>query len=206
MSLVSDFANYYVNTYVALREGDINYPLMILSVDQNGQFSRNDYSHEAEQAMFFVAQKWFKRDDGTFSHETINVPVFDPRIIHESPDVGYLAHGRDLVSWTHINPVRQRVKGLMGNKIRSLSQPRGQGISGQMVYNLFNPSFDGLVNRYVFINPLTGETYYKGALAGKVDMQAALVRGRRPLNLLDKFKHIATDFDSTHTVTLVESL
>jgi len=110
------------------------------------------------------------------------------------------------VSWTHINPVRQRVKGLMGNKIRSLSQPRGQGISGQMVYNLFNPSFDGLVNRYVFINPMTGETYYKGALAGKVDMQAAMVRGRRPLNLLDKFKHIATDFDSTHTITLVESL
>ena len=66
MSLVSDFANYYVNTYVALREGDINYPLMILSVDQNGQFSRNDYSHEAEQAMFFVAQKWFKRDQRLF--------------------------------------------------------------------------------------------------------------------------------------------
>lgn len=204
MSLVNDFSNYYVNTWIAMREGDINYPLMVINVDQNGPYSRDDYSVEAERAMVFLAQKWFKRDDGTFTCETISVPVFDPRIIHESPDVGYLAQGRDMVSWTHINPVRQRIKGLMGNKIRQLNQPRG--INGQLVYNLFNPEFEGLVNRYIYINPTTGESYYKGAKVGQVDLEATLVRGRRPIYLLEMFKHIQPDLESRYIITLVNSL
>lgn len=203
MSLVSDFGHYYINTWIALQEGGINYPLQIINVDQRGRYSRNDYSHEAEQALYFVAIKCSKDENGRFVSEQIEVDVFDERLILESPDVGYLKHGRNIVSWTHINPVRQRAKGLMGNKIRSLNQPRG--ITGEMVYNLFNPDFEGLVNRFIFINPSDNNVYYKGAHVGVVDIQAERFRGRQRLNLLDKFKHIAEDL-SAYNVNLVETL
>lgn len=204
MSLVTDFSHYYCNTWVALKEGEINHPFLIIAVDQSGRFSREDYSHEAEMGLTFVGQKWFKREDGTFGNTSMTIPVFDPRIIHESPDVGYLSHGRDLVSWTHINPVRQRAKGLMGNKIRQIDMSRN--VSGQVVYNLFNPSFDGLVTRYCFVNPGDGKIYYKGSLVGQVDLSVPMVRGRRPCVLLSKFKHIEPDLVGKYTVTQVETL
>lgn len=205
MSLVNDFANYYCNTWIALKEDDVNHPFFIMSVDQNGDFSRHDYSHEAEQGLVFLGTKWSKGSDGRFRQENITIPVFDARLIHESPDVGYLNHGQNMVSWTHINPVRQRVKGLVGNKIRQINTGI-RGITGQMVYNLFNPEFDGLVTRYIFVNPHTGIVYYKGARVGLVPQPAVRTRGRSAMNLLDKFKHIVPDLEATYTVTLVETL
>lgn len=202
MSLANDFANYYCNTWIALREGDINHPFYVMGCDQSGDFARDDYSHEAEQALTFLGQKWFKDEQGRLRNETITVSVFDPRLIHESPDVGYLNHGQNLVSWTHINPVRQRAKGLMGNKIRAINSPRG--ISGTMVYNLFNPQFEGLVTRFIFVNPHDGQMYYKGGRVGQVDMEV-MNRGRRPCRLLNKFKHIVPDL-TAYDVTLVETL
>ena len=204
MSLVHDFCNYYCNTWIALKEGNINHPLMIIDVRQNGDFRERDFSHEAEQAMYFVAQKWFKRDDGTYGQEGIEIPVFDPRLIHESPDVGYLSHGNNIVSWTHINPVRQRVKGLTGNKLRQID--RRTNVDGRVVYNLFNPEFEGLLTRFIFINPNNGRVYYKGCHVGQVDQQAAMVRGRLPCTLLEMFKHISPDFSGRYNVTLVNSL
>lgn len=203
MSLVNDFCNYYCNTWIAFKDGNINHPLMILDVRQNGNFRERDFSSEAEQAMYFVAQKWSKRDDGSYMQESIEIPVFDPRLIHESPDVGYLSHGNNYVSWTHINPVRQRVKGLVGNKLRQIDR---RSVDGRIVYNLFNPEFDGLLTRFIFINPNNGRIYYKGCVVGQVDQSAPMVRGRRPCVLLEKFKHIVSDFQGSYTVSLVDSL
>lgn len=202
MSLVQDFSNYYINTWIALKEGDINLPFYVMNVEQREEFSRHDYSHEAEQALYFVGQRWYKNSDGRLVHDVINVDVFDQRLIHESPDVGYLNHGRNMVSWTHINPVRQRVKGLVGNKIRALTTARS--VSGQMVYNLFNPEFEGLVTRFIFVNPQNGFMYYKGAKVGLVNLEGQ-TRGRYPCTLLDKFKHITSDLIN-YEVTLVETL
>lgn len=203
MSLISDFSNYYVNTWIAIREGEVNHPFLVSEVIQEDGYSRHDYSHEAEQALRFVGTKWSKNEDGRFSNQNVTIAVFHPSIIHESPDVGYLSHGRGLVSWTHINPVRQRVKGLMGNKIRQIQSPRG--IEGSLVYNLFNPDFEGLVTRFIFIHPYNGNVYYKGCRVGSVDLNAPMEMGRLPCTLLDKFKHITPDLEN-YNVTLVGSL
>lgn len=205
MSLRGDFNNYYSGTYVAFSEGGINYPLFVEEVFQSGDFSDRDYSHEAEQGLQFRTVKWSKNDNGTYNHESFRISVFDPRIIPESPDVGYLLHSQNTVSWTQINPVRQRSKGLLGNKVRVLGNS-GRAIQGNLVYDLFNPNFEGLLTRYIYIHPYTGDIYYKGCHVGKVDLEASLVRGLRPCTLLNKFKHIQPDFEERYIVTLVEAL
>lgn len=206
MSLVTDFAHYYNGTWIAQRNGDINNPIYINSVDQNAPYSRDDFSHEAEQALVFYGDRWSKEPDGSFRSEAIVIPIFDPSLILESPDVGYLLHSRNVVSWTHINPVRQRAKGLMGNKLRT-GPSVGRGIPGEMVYNLFNPTFDGLVTRFIYINPNDYNVYYKGARVGRVQNDVGRDRrGRLHLTLLDKFKHISSDLERDYAIELVASL
>lgn len=204
MSLVSDFSHYYCGTWIAERRGNLNIPLFVMNVFQQGEFSRDDFSHEAEMALMFEAERWVKTDSG-FNRTAVQIGVFNPNLVLESPDVGYLQHGRNMVSWTHINPVRQRAKGLMGNKLRGVTS-LGRNISGEMVYNLFNPSFEGLLTRFIFINPSDGLVYYKGAHVGRVLLSAGHdSRGRQTVQLLDMFKHIQSDFNQ-YTVELVESL
>lgn len=206
MSLVSDFAHYYNGTWIAQRVGNINCPVYVESVEQAGEFSSGDFSHEAEQALYILGERWNKNDQGQIVRERFNIPIFDSSLILESPDVGYLLHSRNVVSWTHINPVRQRAKGLISNKLRN-GPNSGRGISGEMVYNLFNPDFPGLVTRFIFINPNDDKVYYKGALVGQVlpeDQRSA--RGQRMLNLLGVFKHITPDLEADYNVTLVETL
>lgn len=204
MSLVNDFAHYYNGTWIAQKEGNLNLPLFITSVDQNGRFHSEDYSHEAEQALVFYADKWYKDSEGSLHRTQITINVFDPSLILESPDVGYVLHSRNIISWTHINPVRQRAKGLLGNKLRSAPGVI-RNVSGEMVYNLFNPSFEGLVNRFIFINPQDFRVYYKGVYVGYVDVTSDRVNGRQSLRLLDKFKHISQDFGE-YNVELVENV
>lgn len=204
MSLVSDFAHYYNGTWIAQKQGELNIPLFVTSVEQRGNFSSEDFSHEAELAMYFNCERW-TRVDGQMRQQQIEIDVFDPTLILESPDVGYLQHSRNVVSWTHINPVRQRAKGLMGNKIRN-APVHGRSISGEMVYNLFNPEFEGLLTRYIFIEPNNGKVYYKGAIVGQVQMDVPRNQyGNLTVHLLDKFKHIISDFEN-YSVSLVESL
>ncbi|QEM42654.1 hypothetical protein [Shigella phage SGF2] len=205
MSLVADFSHYYNGTWIAKRAGNINLPCFVIGVEQSGNFRSDDFSHEAEQALYFVVEQWYKNEQGHLRNTTMNIPVFDPTLILESPDVGYLFHNGNTVSWTHINPVRQRAKGLMGNKIRN-APGIGRSISGEMVYSLFNPEFDGLVTRYIYINPTDGKVHYKGALVGQVDLEAPRDSyGQQPMRLLEHFHHISENL-SNYNITLVDSL
>ena len=208
MSLLRDFQHYYCGTWIAQRaERGINLPLYVLNVNQANRFGEDDFSHEAEMALTFEVERWSKNAEGQFERQVVQgIPVFDQSLILESPDVGYLQHGNNMVSWTHINPVRQRAKGLMGNKLRGAPPSMGRSIPGELVYNLFNPDFEGLVTRFIYINPVDGNVYYKGALVGQVDLSAGYGdNGRQSLNLLEKFKHISSDL-SSYNVELVETL
>lgn len=208
MSLLRDFQHYYCGTWIAQRSPDgKNLPLYVLDVRQQGNFDIDDYSHDAEMSLVFEAERWTKNSEGQFERQIVgNIPVFDHSLILESPDVGYLQHGNNTVSWTHINPVRQRAKGLMGNKLRGTPPSLGRSIPGDLVYNLFNPEFEGLVTRFIYINPVDGKVYYKGAYVGNVLLEAGYGdNGRQSLNLLEKFKHISSDL-SSYNVELVESL
>ena len=180
MSLQHDYSHYYTNSWVALCEGDLMYPLYVSDIIDRSNRRESDFSEAHRQQLFLNAIKYFRDPNGRIRSENVEVSVVSQNLVLESPDVGYVKIG-NVVRWTCIRPVRQRLKGLASNKITQIAVNHRQG---ELMYDLFNPSFEGLINRYCYISPQTGFIYYKGALAGKVNHDEQVVK------LLPLFKYL----------------
>ena len=180
MSLHSDYSHYYTNSWVALVENGIMYPLYVQDIRDHSNRSESDYSEAHRQQLHLLCAKYYRDQRGNIRSETLEVPVLDSRLILESPDVGYVKIG-SLVRWTCIRPVRQRLKGLASKKIQ---QGQVNHRQGELMYDLFNPAFDGLINRYCYIAPSTNLIFYKGAKAGRMNHETQSVE------LLPLFKYI----------------
>lgn len=165
MSLLTDYSHYYNGSWVALVEDGVSYPLFVHDVGDHSNRRESDWSEAHRQQLYFRGDKYSKDRRGNIHSERMEISVLDPRLILESPDVGFVKVG-GVVRWTAIRPVRQRLKGLSSNKIPQVQVNHRQG---ELMYDLFNPSFEGLINRYLYIAPNTGFIYYKGARVGNID-------------------------------------
>lgn len=180
MSLHSDYSNYYTNSWVALVEDGIMYPLYVQDIRDRSNRRESDYSEAHRQQLYLNATKYYRTESGSIRSESLEVSVLDARLILESPDVGYVKIG-SVVRWTCIRPVRQRLKGLSGNKITQVQVNHRQG---ELMYDLFNPAFEGLINRHTYVAPNTGFIFYKGAKAGRI------IHEEQQVQLLPLFKYI----------------
>lgn len=173
MSLVRDYQHYYCGTWIAQKEGDLNLPIFVEQVEDNSSFDSDDFSEEHRALLTFSGIKYVQNNSNNrLTAVRVNIPVLDPSLELESPDVGYVLSGRD-IRWTVIRPVRQRLKGMAGNKIHGASFSNGSsGAAARIIYDLFNPSFDGLVDRYTYVCPHTSVVHYKGAEIGRIDQDS----------------------------------
>lgn len=165
MSLHGDYSHYFCGSWIALVEGNVRVPLFVMDITDNSDMSSGDYSERHRAQLEFVCDRYDKDARGRIVRRREHFNVLNPNLILESPDVGYVKIDNN-VRWTHIVPVRQRMKGLTGQKVRQLSV--GQG-TGELMYNLFNPEFPGLIDRYTYIAPHNNIIYYKGAVIGRVE-------------------------------------
>lgn len=166
MSLVRDYQNYYCNTWVALREGEILVPIFVENIDDSSDYSTDDFSEEHRRLLLITGRR-YDMDNGRLRASRIRISVLNEDLVLESPDLGYVLVGRD-VRWSMIRPIRQRLKGMASNKVQGTNIGRGTD-NAKLIYDLFNPSFNGLVNRYLFVCPLDNSIHYKGVIIGRVD-------------------------------------
>lgn len=180
MSLRRDYQNYFVGSWIAWQSEGLLLPIFVTDIRDRSDFDQDDFSEEHRSQLHFVGNVYKKNSEGEVIETRVEKNILDPELITESPPVGYVRLGRS-VSWTHINPVRQRLKGLASNKLRQVSINDRQG---RLMYDLFNPSFDGLVDRFTYVNPTTSKVYYKGAEIGSIDSS------NNQILLLSKFSHV----------------
>lgn len=166
MSLARDYHHYYVGTWIGLLENDILVPIFVEAVTDESGMDPDDFSEEHRSQLQLHGYRYDKRPNGRISGSRIAVPVLSTSLVLESPDVGYVCTGRD-IRWTVIRPVRQRTKGIISNKINGTNLGRSSD-SASIVYNLFNPSFDGMITRYMFVSNRNNRIYYKGAEVGEI--------------------------------------
>lgn len=200
MSLHSDYSHYYTNSWVALVENEVMYPLYVQEVLDRSRRRESDYSEAHRQQLYLQCVKYFRDGNNQIRSENLEVQVLDPRLILESPDVGYVKIG-SVVRWTCIRPVRQRLKGLAGNKIQQIQVNHRQG---ELMYDLFNPDFEGLLSRYCYVSPSTNFIFYKGAKAGRLNHEDQTVEVL-PLFSYIFETHIQPDYPPYNLVE-VESL
>ena len=166
-SLVRDYNHYYQHSWVGIQDNGLLIPIFVESVVDTSDMSSEDWSEAHREMLFINGYRYDKRErDGRIIASNISVSVMNPNLVLESPDVGYVCSGRD-VRWTVIRPVRQRLKGMASNKINGANIGRGNETSS-LIYNLFNPDFEGMINRYMFVAGSNNRIYYKGAEIGKV--------------------------------------
>lgn len=178
MSLVRDYNHYYQHSWVGIQEGDLLIPIFVEGVIDSSERSNDDWSEEHREALQIHGNRYDKRErDGRIISSSIVVSVMNPALVLESPDVGYVSSGRD-VRWTVIRPVRQRLKGMAANKLNGANLGRNNTETATVIYNLFNPNFDGMINRYLFVAPGNGRIYYKGAEIGEVRDDSIAVLNR----------------------------
>lgn len=181
MSLRRDYQHYFCGSWIAWQSNGLLLPILVTDIRDRSDLSSEDFSEEHREQLYFMGILYQKNEaTGDLIETRIEKNILDPELITESPPVGYVQVGTS-VNWTHINPVRQRMKGLSGNKLRQVSINDRQG---RLMYDLFNPSFDGLLDRFTFINPLSNKIYYKGAEIGRVDSIA------NQIVLMTKFSHV----------------
>lgn len=188
MSLVRDYQHYYAGSWVALIEGDLLIPIFVETVIDESDYSNDDFSEEHRSRLLIHGHRYDRRD-GRTRGSRINISVMSPDLVLESPDVGYVCSGRD-IRWSVIRPIRQRLKGMASNKLHGANLGRGSD-SASLVYDLFNPSFPGLVNRWLFVNPDNNKIHYKGAEVGLVV--------ENEIRLLPRFQYIAGYFRNCPT-------
>lgn len=174
MSLVRDYQHYYCGTWIAQKEGELNLPIYVEQVEDNSSFDSDDFSEEHRALLTFSGIKYIQNESNNrLVPVRVNISVLDPSLELESPDVGYVLSGRD-IRWTVIRPVRQRLKGMAGNKIHGASFSNGSsGAAARIIYDLFNPSFEGLVDRYTYVCPHTSVIHYKGAEIGSFNHESS---------------------------------
>ena len=174
MSLVRDYHHYYCGTWIAQKEGELNLPIFVENIEDPSSFDSDDYSEEHRAQLNFSGIKYVQNNgNNRLVPVRVNIPVLDPSLELESPDVGYVLSGRD-IRWTVIRPVRQRLKGMAGNKIHGASFSNGSsGAAARIIYDLFNPAFEGLVDRYTYVCPHTSVVHYKGAEIGTVNQETS---------------------------------
>lgn len=169
MSLVRDYQHYYCGTWIAQKMGDLNLPIYVESVEDTSDFDSDNFTEEHRASLQFHGLRYTLNPNGRVTGSRVQISVMDASLELESPDVGYVLLGRD-IRWTVIRPVRQRLKGMAGNKIHGANLSNGAGSNAaKMVYDLFNPSFEGLVDRYTYVCPHTNKIHYKGAEIGVCD-------------------------------------
>lgn len=177
MSLVRDYCHYYQNSWVGLQEGNLLIPVFVEAVIDESGLSNDDYTEEHRSQLQIFGFRYDKRPNGRVAATRITIPVLSPSLVLESPDVGYVASGRD-IRWTVIRPVRQRIKGMVSNKVAGTNLGRSTE-AATMIYNLFNPDFEGMINRYLFV-AVSGNNriYYKGAEIGEIRDNTILLISR----------------------------
>lgn len=166
MSLLRDYNHYYQQSWVGVKEGNLLLPVFVEQVLDSSDYDSDDYSEEHRARLEIHGHRYVKNNRGRVVSSRFSISVLDDSLVLESPDVGYISNGRD-VRWAVIRPVRQRMKGMVSNKLAGMSLGRSQE-NATLVYNLFNPEFDGMINRYLFVAPSTGYIYYKGAQVGVI--------------------------------------
>ncbi|MDW5598938.1 hypothetical protein VSS74_31555, partial [Conexibacter stalactiti] len=176
----TDYNHYYAGTWVVLKENNVNVPLFVLEVSDPSNRREHDYSEEHRAQLLLVCDRYDKDRSGRLRSSRCEVNVMNENLVLESPDVGYVKTG-DVVRWTHITPVRQRMKGVTGHKIRQVQVGQRQG---QLMYDLFNPEFEGLIDRYTYVAPFNNQIYYKGAHIGRVNHDT------RSVILLRRFQYL----------------
>lgn len=166
-SLVRDYNHYYQHSWVGIQENGLLIPIFVETVIDTSELSSDDWSEEHREQLMIHGIRYDKRErDGRIVASSITTSVMNPALVLESPDVGYVHSGRD-IRWAVIRPVRQRLKGMVSNKVNGTNIGRGTETSS-IIYNLFNPDFEGMINRYLFVAPSNNRIYYKGAEIGQV--------------------------------------
>jgi len=166
MSLLRDYNHYYQQSWVGVKEGNLLLPIYVEQVIDSSDYDRDDYSEEHRARLEIHGYRYTKNSRGRVSGSRFSISVLDESLVLESPDVGYISNGHD-VRWAVIRPVRQRMKGMVSNKVVGTSLGRSNE-NASIIYNLFNPEFEGMINRYMFVAPSDNHIYYKGAKVGVI--------------------------------------
>lgn len=189
MSLRGDFRNYFCGTYIGVRRNGMILPFKVDDVVDRSDFSEADYSDAHRNALRFVGYLYTSETE----RSQFTAGVADETLILESPDIGYYLDTRGKVRWIRYRTHRGRQKGVYQQKLVGLNT----GITGKLMYRLFNPQFDGLVNRHLYICPRDSVVYYKGVAIGK------MIDGR--VHLLRRWQHI-NGMLRDYQITVVDSV
>lgn len=190
MSLREDFRNYFCSTFVGVRIGNQILPYRIDDVTDNSDFGRGDFT-DAHKAHLKFQGTLFVPATGRTEEKRFNVT--DERLVLETPPIGYYRDQRGRVRWVRYRASRNRLKGIHGQKLIGLNCP----VSHAVLFKLFNPEFEGLVNMHLYISPISGVIFYKGVAVGK------MIDGRA--TLLTKWQHI-NGMLREYNVTVVDNI